>query len=127
MVMKRGMKRGARKTSRTAKRTTRRVVSKKRVSTSGKKSSLSSAIRELESEIKNLNREKSDLKRDSRKTAGSLQSSRNQERALQQKIAQIIEKQARLNQRKKNLQVKIDRDADKINKISKIKAEISDI
>jgi len=127
MVMKRGSKRGVRKTSRSAKRTTRRVASRKRTVTGGKKSSLSSAIRELEAEIRNLNKEKSDLKKDSRKTAGSLQSSRNQERALQQRIARIIEKQARLNQRKKNLQVKIDRDADKINKISKIKAEISDI
>ncbi|MDP4039575.1 MAG: hypothetical protein Q8P57_03280 [Candidatus Pacearchaeota archaeon] len=91
------------------------------------KSALYGAVRDLETEIKKLNKEKSDLKRESASTSSSLETSRAQERALQQRIARIIEKQASLNQKKKTLQVKIDRDADKINKISKIKSEISDI
>tara|TARA_Y100000034_G_scaffold20974_2_gene24075 strand:+ start:1068 stop:1421 length:354 start_codon:yes stop_codon:yes gene_type:complete len=114
---------------RVRKRTVKRKVTKKRTSKkqTKKKSALSGALKDLEREIRTLNKEKAELKRSSSSTSTMLDMTRQQERALQQRIARIIEKQARLNQRKKSLQVKIDRDADKINKISKIRSEISDI
>ena len=39
----------------------------------------------------------------------------------------LIEKEAKLNQKKNNLQTKIDRVSDKLGKISKIKSEMADI
>jgi len=105
----------------------RAKVTRKKSKNVNRKSALSGAIRDLGTEIRKLNKEKAELKRKSQGTSLSLEASKIQERALQQKIARIIEKQAKLNQDKKSLQVKIDRDADKINKMSKIKSEMVDI
>ena len=58
---------------------------------------------------------------------GSIGGDRKKERELQQRIARLIEKEAKLNQRKKLLQTKIDRVSDKMNKISKIRSEMSDL
>lgn len=112
---------------RVAKKVTGRRV-KKRVSTKAPKNlALSGAIRDLQSEIRNLGREKSELKNTIQRTTSSIDLDREQEKLLQQKIAKLIEKEAVLNKKKKNLQTKIDRVSDKMNKISKIRSEMSDI
>ena len=103
---------------------------KKRVGKTRKvsqKSALSGAIRDLENEINKLGKDKSNLKRMLSSIASSINVDHSKERELQQEIARLIEKEAQLNQRKKNLQAKIDSVADKLNKISKIKSEMSDI
>ncbi len=91
------------------------------------KSPLSGAMRDLELEIGKLSREKSELKSQIQSTGSAIDVDREKEKELQNKIAALIEKEAQLNQRKKNLQTKIDRVADKMNKVSKIKSEMADI
>lgn len=102
-------------------------ASKSKASVSMKKSPLSGAIKDLETEIRKLSRERTDLKAELTHVGTAIDVDRSKERELQQRIAILIEKEAKLNQRKKNLQTKIDRVADKVNKISKIKSEMADI
>ena len=49
------------------------------------------------------------------------------EKTLQQKIARLIEKEARLTEQKKKIQVKTDRLTDQLSKIKKIKSEMSEV
>jgi len=93
----------------------------------GNTSALSSAIKDLQSEIAKLNKEKTDLKRNLDSTSSAIDVDREKERELQQRIANLLEREAELNKKKKNLQTKIDKVSDKANKISKIKAEMADI
>lgn len=92
-----------------------------------KKSALSDAIKDLESEMSTLFREKSDLKKNLDSVTSSINVDRNKEKELQEKIAALLEKEAKLSQKKKNLQGSLDKVADKLNKISKIKSEMADI
>ncbi len=102
----------------------RKVVKRKKVA---QKSPLSSAIKDLEFEVKKLGSEKSEFKTALSRVSSSLDSSHNLERDLQRKIARIIEKEAKLNKKRKVLGTKIDGISDKLNKISKIRSEMSDI
>ena len=95
--------------------------------TTHKKSILSEALKDINSEIRNLSGSKTFLKKDLKGVLGSIGGDRKKERELQQRIARLIEKEAKLNQRKKLLQTKIDRVSDKMNKISKIRSEMSDL
>ena len=117
----------------------KRSVSRKRIS--AKKSSkkkiavkesesgfaLTEALKDLEKEIRNLNRDRVELKKEGQEASANIEMSKAQERAMHQKIAGMVEHQARLNQKRKSLQMRIERDAHKISKIVKIKSEISDI
>lgn len=103
---------------------------KKRGKISSKKnvnSPLSGAIKDLQAEIAKLSKEKGALKSELSRTGSAIDSDRDKQKRLQQRIASLIEKEAKLNQQKKTLQTKIDRVADKVNKISKIKSEMSDV
>lgn len=91
------------------------------------KSALSGAIKDLETEIRKLGKDKTGLKKTLTGVASAINVDRSKERELQQKIASLIDREAKLNQRKKSLQVKIDSLSDKLGKISKIKSEMSDI
>ncbi len=112
-----------RKKNRLKKRKMRRVITKKKES----KSVLSAAIRDLNVEISNLNGEKAGMQKQLKEISSDMDVDRVKERELQEKIAKLIEREAKLNQEKKNLEVKIDKIADKIGKISKIKSEMSDL
>lgn len=104
---------------------------KKRVEDKGiskvKKSPLSGAIKDLGSEIRSLSKERIVLKANLKSVSSSLDGDHDKERELQKKIARLIEKEASLNKKKKTLQAEVDRVSDKVNKISKIKSEMSDI
>jgi len=123
--MKKRVKRTVRRSTR--RRTTGTKRSTRRRTTGSKGSAIAGAIRDLELEIRKLNKDKAELKRESNEAGSNLDLSRAQERALQGRIARIIESQARLNQKRKSLQTRIDKDAEKVSKIVKIKSEISDI
>ena len=88
---------------------------------------LSGAIKDLESEIKRLNKDKLSLKKELGNVSSKIDLDRTAQKNFQQKIANLIEKESRLNQRKKNIQTKIDKVSDQMGKISKIKLEMSDI
>jgi len=104
---------------------------KKRVKARAKaktvKSPLSSALKDLEFEMRKLNSEKSDFKDALSRVSSSLNANHNLERDLQKKIARIIEKEAKLNRKRKALTSRIDKISDQLSKISKIKSEMSDI
>jgi chromosome segregation ATPase len=122
----------SRKAVRRVKSSPRKIVkrvkrSKSRQERLGKKSALSGAIKDLNLELKNLSRQKSDLKRSLGGANVSIDSDRRKEQQLQQQIARLIEKEARINKRKKGLQTKIDKVSDQMNKISKIRSEMGDI
>ena len=102
-------------------------LTKKAAKVKVKRSALSGAIKDLDSEIKRLSKEKSQHKQSLHKTAATMEEDRRAERLLQKRIAALIEKEAKLNQRKKKLQGKVDRVSDKLNKINKIKSEMADI
>ena len=125
-----GLKKGTKKVrrmKRVAKKVTGRRVKKRASVKAPKNLALSGAIRDLQSEISSLGREKSELKNAIQRASSGIDLDREQEKSLQQKIARLIEKEAKLNHKKKNLQTKIDRVSDKMNKISKIRSEMSDI
>jgi len=111
------------KENRLKKRKMKRLITKKNES----KFVLSAAIRDLNVEISNLNREKAGMQKQLKEISSDMDVDRGKERELQEKIAKLIEREAKLNQEKKNLEVKIDKIADKIGKISKIKSEMSEL
>jgi len=82
---------------------------------------------DLSSELRKLMGEKSSFKEALHRVSASLDSGHNEERELQRKIARVIEKEAKLNKKRKVLAMRIDRISDRLNKISKIKSEMSDI
>jgi len=57
----------------------------------------------------------------------TIASDRVREKELQERIANLLAKEAQLNERKKKVQTQIDELADKMGKISKIKSEMSSI
>ena len=88
---------------------------------------LSGAIKDLEREIGNSMKLKSELKNSLDGISDKLEEDRVLERKLQQKIAKLVSKEARLNEKKKLLQAKIDGISDKIGKVEKIKTEMKDV
>lgn len=92
-----------------------------------KVSALSGAIKDLEVEIKKLGRERGALKQSLGETGSAIEVDREKEKQLQEKIAKLIEREAGLNQKRKIIQSKVDKVSDKLNKITKIKSEMSDI
>ena len=88
---------------------------------------LSGALKDIEFELKSLGQKKTGL----RKLLGGLDfaigSDRTKQKELEERIARLIEKEAQLTERKKRMQSELDRVADKIGKISKIKSEMSNI
>ncbi len=87
----------------------------------------SGALRDINVEIKTLNHQKSKLKKFLINLNTSIDSEREREKVLQEKIAALIAKEAQLNERKKKLQTQIDDLADRMGKVSKIKSEMSSI
>ena len=88
---------------------------------------LSSAVRDLEIEISKLSNEKDVLRRELKKVSSSMDVDRDVEKELQKKIAGLVEKEVKLNQKKKILEMKIEGVSDKISKITKIKSEMTEI
>lgn len=103
----------------------KRTVSNKESSL--RRSVLSGAIRDLEVEIKNLEKERISLQKTLKNISSVIDVDHEKEKELQKKIGELIGQEATLNHKKKNLEAKIDRISDEINKISKIKSEMSDV
>ncbi len=91
------------------------------------KSVLFEAIKDLEYQINNLSKERGELKKSLNKVSSAINIDRKLEKQLQHKIANLVEKEAELNQQKKNLQTKIEKISDSLSKISKIKSEMADV
>ena len=92
-----------------------------------KSSALSGAIKDLNAEIQKASKEKSTLKKNLENISGAINVDRSKETELQERIAKLIQREASLNERKKKLESDIDRVSEKINKVSKIRAEMKDI
>ena len=60
-------------------------------------------------------------------TGSEIDSDRTKGKELQERIARLAEQEAHLNEKKKKLQSSLDSVSDKMNKISKIKSEMSDL
>ena len=88
---------------------------------------LSTAIKDLEVQMSALKRDKTQFQGELKKTSSAIDVDRELEKALQEKIARLLEKEARLNEKKKKLTTQIDQVSDKLNKVAKIKSEMSDI
>ncbi len=99
----------------------------KRQNSSKKSFALSGAIKDLNEEIQKASREKSALKKNLENISGAINVDRSKEKELQERIAKLIQREASLNERKKKLESDIDRVSEKINKVSKIRAEMKDI
>ncbi len=92
-----------------------------------KNSALSGAIKDLESEISSLTKERDSLKKSIEKASISISESRKKELAMQKLLANLAEKEARLQEHKKELRGKSDKVSDKLGKMSKIKSEMKDL
>ncbi len=88
---------------------------------------LGSAIKDLDAGIKGLNKQRSSIRGDLERVSSSINVDRNMEKQLQEKLARLNEREAQLTGKKKKLQTNLDSIADKINKVSKIKSEMSDL
>ena len=104
---------------------TKKSGSKK--SSTSKQNMVSEALGDLEREIKTLNSEKKKLADHINKIDLNLESSREKERELQEKIARLAEKEANLKQKKKKISSDTEELADRLSKIEKIKSELGDI
>ena len=91
------------------------------------KPSLSGVILDLQLEIKNLSKERSGMKKSLMDVTSSIEVDHDLENELRQKIANLVEKEAKLLKKKKKLEVDFDSASDKLNKISKISSEMKDI
>ena len=88
---------------------------------------LATAIKDLEVQMGALKRDKTQFQGELKKTSSAIDVDRDLEKSLQERIARLLAKEARLNEKKKKLVTQIDQVSDKLNKVSKIKSEMSDI
>lgn len=91
------------------------------------KSALSGVIKDLESQITILTKERDSLKKSLGKANSNISETRQKELALQKLLANIEEKEAKLQEHKKNLQTRSDKVSDKLSKMSKVRSEMKDI
>ena len=91
------------------------------------KSVLSGAIKDLEAEVSSLVKEMDFLKKSIEKTSSNISQNRQNELALQKVLANLAEKEAKLQEHKKELLSKSDKVSDKLSRISKIKSEMEDL
>ena len=94
---------------------------------SDNKSVLSEAIKEIEVELNRLKREKGSLKQSFDKVSSDIDVERQREKEYEQKVGELIEKEAGLKKKKSEIESKIDRVNDKMGKMSKIKSEMREI
>lgn len=103
------------------------MKSKRRGGLPSSSSILSTALKDLDVQIKSLKRDKLRLQTDLKKISSAIDVDRDLEKQFEEKIARLLEKEATLNQKKKKAQLSIDQVSDKLNKVSKIKSEMSDL
>jgi len=92
-----------------------------------KKSLLKEANAEIDKELRRLSEERDAFKKEINGIDSSVGNAQELERKLQERIAALLEEEAKLTEKKKNIQVKTERLADKLIKIEKIKSEMDDI
>src|SRR3989344_1454827 len=109
----------------------KKVKSGKKVKTkpsaSPRFSAFSEAIHDLDIELRALSKQKEAMHRSLSETGSEIDSDRTKGKELQERIARLAEQEAHLNEKKKKLQSSLDSVSDKMNKISKIKSEMSDL
>jgi len=95
--------------------------------TVGKKSLLKEAIADIDKELERLNKEKISLKKQLDGIDVGVESARELERKLQEKLSQLLREETKLYEHKRNTQKEIGELSDKLGKIKKIKSEISEV
>src|SRR3989344_2301276 len=108
-----------------------KIKSRKKVKTkasaSPRFSAFSEAIHDLDIELRALSKQKEAMHKSLSETGSEIDNDRTKGKELQEKIARLAEQEAHLNEKKKKLQSSLDSVSDKMNKISKIKSEMSDL
>ena len=92
-----------------------------------KRGMLKEALADLSNEISNINKNKKMLNDQIKNADKSLESFRKFETKLQQKIANLLEREALLKERKKKISLDEERLTDKLSKIQRIKSELDEI
>ncbi|MFH1325239.1 MAG: hypothetical protein ABIH49_00515 [archaeon] len=102
---------------------------KKRVAKTkkGKKGMIREALLDLNREIANINKEKKRLGDQIKNSDKSLRNFMAFEKELQKRIAALLEREAALKEKKKNIGMREERLSDKLSKVQKIKSELDDI
>ncbi len=88
---------------------------------------LTNAIQDLYAQIKLLQKEKESFKGLLRKVSSAIDVDRDQEKKLQQKLATLLDEEASLNSKKRSIKDKIEAVTEKLNKVYRIKSEMSDL
>ena len=101
--------------------------SKNKTKSAASFSAFSEAIHDLDVELKALAKQKENMRRDLSETSSEVDRDRTKEKELQERIARLVEQEAHLSERKKKLQTSLDMVSDKMNKISKIKSEMTEL
>lgn len=88
---------------------------------------LSTAIKDLDTQLRALKRDKAQLQASLKKVSNSIEVDHSLEKELQEKIASLIQKEAKLTEKKKKIGSDLDRVSERIGKVSKIRSEMSDL
>ena len=88
---------------------------------------LSTALKDLEIQIKALKRDRDKLRNDLKRVSSAIDVDRGLEKELEQKIASLVEKEARLSEKRKKITTDIDFVSERLGKVSKIKSEMADV
>ncbi|MCX6748172.1 MAG: hypothetical protein NT076_01060 [Candidatus Pacearchaeota archaeon] len=92
-----------------------------------KKSLVKEAIKDLDKGLGQLADEKKKLENKIKSLDLNVDSARMQEQDLQKKIADLVKKEAKLNERKKFVEGKQDVLSEKLSKVKKIKYELEEV
>jgi len=92
-----------------------------------KKSGFENVIDDLNMAIQKLNQEKVKARKELNKVDDTIKYDHNTERELQLRIAKIVEEEAKLSQKRKKIEAKIDQVSTKLRKIAKVKSEMEEI
>lgn len=109
----------------------KKSVKKKKASASGagekNHSMLKEALLDLDKELSSLSGEKSTLEKNIHKLDFDVVQAREMEKELQRKISDLLEKEAVMTEKKKNVQTRMDRIADKLGKVKKIREDLENL
>ncbi len=92
-----------------------------------KKSMIKEALADIDKEILNINLEKKNIDKQIKGVDTDLDTSREFEKNLQQKIANLLGEEASLKEKRKRISQGGDKLADKLSKIEKVKFELNDL
>ena len=103
------------------------IKKKKETNTEKKKNILGDAIADINREIANIAVQKKKLNEQIGNADKGLELSRAAERKLQQKIARLLEQEASLREKKKEISMEEEKLSEKMSKIQKVKFELTEL